>query len=338
MVNFDTRNDEPNLPLLMLWNLLLLQKEREAYEVIVEDGKLVYWRSGELVNTVEGSKWIFVLSTSRNMYVAEKKKGRFQHSSFLAGGATTAAGRLVAHNGVLEVCFIPFRHGHNHHPSTPLTWFSPAICAGYMALQWPLSPNRGELHGVHQLPRGAPCRLDQCEGKFLSTIFLDSNATIYAYICSFLRLFSAEMCSRWWQPNAQNCRQWAEVIRLGKVSLRKHHHLWSSWCRWGHHPGGQTNSNSSRRQRGQNWNRHRTGVWPRQTIVVPMDYWGWSANQGLKGLPCRAQNQSTGASQPIPQDQSGSLWQQQHSSPANPLTKAKPQDPPIPQTFLHGTP
>ena len=22
-----------------------------------------------------------------------------------------------------------------------------------MAIQWPLSPNRGELHGVHQLPR-----------------------------------------------------------------------------------------------------------------------------------------------------------------------------------------
>ena len=106
MVNFVTRNDEPNLPLLMLWNLLLLQKERETYEVIVDDGKLVYRRSGELVNTVEGSKWIFVLSPSRNMYVAEKKQGQFHHSSFLAGGATIAVGQLVAHNGVLQVCFI----------------------------------------------------------------------------------------------------------------------------------------------------------------------------------------------------------------------------------------
>ena len=35
-----------------------------------------------------------------------------------------------------------------------------------MAIQWPSSPNREELHGVHQLPRGAPCRLDQCKGKF----------------------------------------------------------------------------------------------------------------------------------------------------------------------------
>ncbi|XP_050365686.1 IQ domain-containing protein IQM1-like [Argentina anserina] len=77
-------------------------REREAYEVIVEDGKLVQKQSGLLVNTDEGSKWIFVLSTSRSLYVGQKKKGSFQHSSFLSGGATTAAGRLVSHNGVLE--------------------------------------------------------------------------------------------------------------------------------------------------------------------------------------------------------------------------------------------
>jgi len=33
----------------------------------------------------------------------QKRKGVFQHSSFLAGGATSAAGRLVAENGVLKV-------------------------------------------------------------------------------------------------------------------------------------------------------------------------------------------------------------------------------------------
>ncbi|XP_022729460.1 IQ domain-containing protein IQM1-like isoform X2 [Durio zibethinus] len=77
-------------------------KKREAFEVIVESGKLVYKQSGMLVNTLEGSKWIFVLSTSRSLYVGQKKKGVFQHSSFLSGGATTAAGRLVASQGVLE--------------------------------------------------------------------------------------------------------------------------------------------------------------------------------------------------------------------------------------------
>ncbi|CAI0448428.1 unnamed protein product [Linum tenue] len=77
-------------------------KEREAYRVVVEDGKLVYLQSGTPLTTNEESKWIFVLSTTRNLYVGQKKKGKFQHSSFLCGGATTAAGRLVAHHGVLE--------------------------------------------------------------------------------------------------------------------------------------------------------------------------------------------------------------------------------------------
>ena len=69
----------------------------------MESGKLVYKQNGMLLNTDERSKWIFVLSTVRSLYVGQKKKGVFQHSSFLSGGATTAAGRLVAHDGILEV-------------------------------------------------------------------------------------------------------------------------------------------------------------------------------------------------------------------------------------------
>ncbi|KAL5563564.1 hypothetical protein UlMin_033311 [Ulmus minor] len=79
--------------------------ERMAYEVVVEEGKFFYKQSGELLHTkLEGNdaKWIFVLSTSKVLYVGTKKKGTFQHSSFLAGGATTAAGRLVVENGTLK--------------------------------------------------------------------------------------------------------------------------------------------------------------------------------------------------------------------------------------------
>lgn len=76
--------------------------EREAYEVIVE-GKLVYKQSNNLVHTTDGSKWIFVLSSSRVLYVGQKEKGKFQHSSFVAGAPTIASGRIVAHNGVLHV-------------------------------------------------------------------------------------------------------------------------------------------------------------------------------------------------------------------------------------------
>ncbi|KAI8530912.1 hypothetical protein RHMOL_Rhmol11G0096900 [Rhododendron molle] len=78
-------------------------KERETYEVIVEGGKLVFKQNGMLLNTDEHSKWIFVLSTARALYVGQKKKGVFQHSSFMSGGATTAAGRLVANDGILEM-------------------------------------------------------------------------------------------------------------------------------------------------------------------------------------------------------------------------------------------
>ncbi|KAM1773467.1 hypothetical protein COP2_044124 [Malus domestica] len=76
--------------------------ERGTYEVIVQNGKLMHRQTGILVNTIEGSECIFVLSTSRDLYVGQKKEGVFQHSSFLSGGAAMAAGRLVAHNGVLE--------------------------------------------------------------------------------------------------------------------------------------------------------------------------------------------------------------------------------------------
>ncbi|KAH0927318.1 hypothetical protein HID58_019574, partial [Brassica napus] len=80
--------------------------ERKAYEVVVEEGKFFYKNSGEMLHTSSmeesDSKWIFVLSTSKVLYVGKKKKGTFQHSSFLAGGATVAAGRLVVESGVLK--------------------------------------------------------------------------------------------------------------------------------------------------------------------------------------------------------------------------------------------
>lgn len=83
-----------------------MQKERESYEVVIENGKFVHKKSGKLLDTREGpkgTKWIFVLSTSKTLYVGQKKKGTFQHSSFLAGGATLSAGRLVVEDGILQV-------------------------------------------------------------------------------------------------------------------------------------------------------------------------------------------------------------------------------------------
>ncbi|KAH0467749.1 hypothetical protein IEQ34_002782 [Dendrobium chrysotoxum] len=77
-------------------------REREAYEVIISDGKLVYKQAKSPVHTSDGAKWIFVLSTNKALYVGQKKKGKFQHSSFLSGGAITAAGTLVVKDGFLK--------------------------------------------------------------------------------------------------------------------------------------------------------------------------------------------------------------------------------------------
>lgn len=86
--------------------MFMLQGEREEYKVIVENGRLVYKTNQKVVDTIggpKGTKWIFVLSTTKTLYVAQKIKGRFQHSSFLAGGATLSAGRLIVDDGILMV-------------------------------------------------------------------------------------------------------------------------------------------------------------------------------------------------------------------------------------------
>ncbi|XP_060206622.1 IQ domain-containing protein IQM6-like isoform X1 [Lycium barbarum] len=77
-------------------------KEREAYEVTLKNGKFMYTKTGVYVDTVEGTKWMFVLSTSRTLYAGEKQRHHFHHSSFLAGGASLSSGRLVVSKGELE--------------------------------------------------------------------------------------------------------------------------------------------------------------------------------------------------------------------------------------------
>ncbi|KAG7560642.1 IQ motif EF-hand binding site [Arabidopsis thaliana x Arabidopsis arenosa] len=80
-------------------------QEREEYEYVIKEGKIVHKLTGKFLHTMhgsEGTKWIFVMSTFKKLYAGLKKKGRFHHSSFLAGGATLAAGRVIVDNGVLK--------------------------------------------------------------------------------------------------------------------------------------------------------------------------------------------------------------------------------------------
>ncbi|KAF8041942.1 hypothetical protein BT93_A0521 [Corymbia citriodora subsp. variegata] len=88
-------------------------QEREHFEYLVSEGKLVRKLSGELLDTNEGppgAKWIFVVSPSHKIYAGQKKKGEFHHSSFLAGGAALAGGRLTVEQGILKS--ISARSGH----------------------------------------------------------------------------------------------------------------------------------------------------------------------------------------------------------------------------------
>uniref|UniRef100_A0A6N2N5K3 Uncharacterized protein n=1 Tax=Salix viminalis TaxID=40686 RepID=A0A6N2N5K3_SALVM len=75
-------------------------KEREQYECIIIEGKFFNKQSRNLVDTK--GKWIFVLSPTRRLYAGQKKRGKFHHSSFLAGGATIAAGTVIIENGNLK--------------------------------------------------------------------------------------------------------------------------------------------------------------------------------------------------------------------------------------------
>ncbi|WVZ54405.1 hypothetical protein U9M48_005208 [Paspalum notatum var. saurae] len=90
---------------LQLEDELHVQRERELYEYIIKEGKIIHKQSGEPLDTSQGTEaayWIFVMSTARRLYAGKKEKGVFQHSSFLAGGATIAAGKFIVRNGVIK--------------------------------------------------------------------------------------------------------------------------------------------------------------------------------------------------------------------------------------------
>lgn len=52
------------------------KQEREYYEYIIAEGMIVHKQTGSLLDTsqkLQGSKWIFVMSTSKKLYAGEVK-------------------------------------------------------------------------------------------------------------------------------------------------------------------------------------------------------------------------------------------------------------------------
>lgn len=78
-------------------------EQRLRYAVGSRDGLLVYLASGVLVGAGKhcDSRLMYVLSPSGVLYIGEKVKGRFHHSSFLSGGACIGAGYVDVHEGKL---------------------------------------------------------------------------------------------------------------------------------------------------------------------------------------------------------------------------------------------
>lgn len=53
---------------------LFLQLEREHYEYVPVEGKIVHKQTGELLDTnkgPEGTKWIFVMSTAKRLFAGQ---------------------------------------------------------------------------------------------------------------------------------------------------------------------------------------------------------------------------------------------------------------------------
>ena len=88
-----------------------MPKERENYEVIPQNGKLIYKKSGELIDTTEGcqeSGWIFVMSISKELYVGKVFNIEWINQQFCNGILTSnIRSSLYFINGIYDcsLCF-----------------------------------------------------------------------------------------------------------------------------------------------------------------------------------------------------------------------------------------
>lgn len=66
----------PNFILHYLWQCIMHKQERECYEYVLAEGMMVHKQTGDLLDTnlgLQGSKWIFIMSTSKKLYASEVK-------------------------------------------------------------------------------------------------------------------------------------------------------------------------------------------------------------------------------------------------------------------------
>ncbi|KAJ3080408.1 hypothetical protein HK102_003082 [Quaeritorhiza haematococci] len=124
----DIAPDLPDQPLDSINQIhYMSEEEKGEHEVVVREGKIVYFQTGEPVDTPESplsslynplataSKWIFVLGGNRQLYITRKNKGTIQHSSLGGYVPVIAAGSLSVTNG--KINGVAPTSGH-YHPKT----------------------------------------------------------------------------------------------------------------------------------------------------------------------------------------------------------------------------
>lgn len=86
------------------------KKTRQQFQVSVRDGKLHWINQGmRLCHSSKKAKadgkrvmMIYVMAPNGTLYLGDKKREKFHHSSFLSGSAVIAAGSMCVEHGILR--------------------------------------------------------------------------------------------------------------------------------------------------------------------------------------------------------------------------------------------
>ncbi len=90
----------------------LNENERKKYLLEIKKGQFETAHNGTFDRKNDGTTFIFVMAHDNKIYAGAYDRGRFNHTSFLAGGSVKSAGEMFFKNGKLNR--ITSKTGHYH--------------------------------------------------------------------------------------------------------------------------------------------------------------------------------------------------------------------------------